>query len=57
MVKNSTYVKPALLSGRGLLATFVGLLLTGQVLAETAGRVNFVVGEVSAISNDGSRRL
>ena len=57
MVKNSTYVKPALLSGRGLLATFVGLLLTGQVLAETAGRVNFVVGEVSAISNDGSRRV
>ena len=57
MVKNSTYVKPALLSGRGLLATFVGLLLTGQVLAETAGRVNFVVGEVSAISSDGSRRV
>lgn len=57
MVKNSTYVKPALLSGKGLLATFVGLLLTGQVLAETAGRVNFVVGEVSAISSDGSRRV
>lgn len=57
MVKNSTYVKPALLSGRGLLATFVGLLLTGQVLAETAGRVNFVVGEVSAIGSDGSRRV
>lgn len=57
MVKNSTYVKPALLSGKGLLATFVGLLLTGQVLAETAGRVNFVVGEVSAISSDGNRRV
>ncbi len=57
MVKNSTYIKPALLSGKGLLATFVGLLLTGQVLAETAGRVNFVVGEVSAISSDGSRRV
>jgi hypothetical protein len=57
MVKNSTYTKPALLSGKGLLATFVGLLLTGQVLAETAGRVNFVIGEVSAISSDGSRRV
>lgn len=57
MVKNSTSIKPALLSGKGLLATFVGLLLTGQVLAETAGRVNFVVGEVSAISSDGSRRV
>lgn len=57
MLNHSTSGQHTLLSGKGLLAAFVGLLLTGQALAETAGRVNFVVGEVSAISNDGSRRV
>ncbi len=57
MLNHSFVGQHTLLSGKGLLAAFVGLLLTGQALAETAGRVNFVVGEVSAISSDGSRRI
>lgn len=57
MLNHSSVGQHTLLNGKGLLAAFVGLLLTGQALAETAGRVNFVVGEVSAISSDGSRRV
>lgn len=45
-----------LLNPKGLLTALVAVLLSGHAIAETAGRVNFVVGEVSAISSDGSRR-
>lgn len=44
------------LNPKGLLTAIVAVLLSGQALAETAGRVNFVVGDVSAVSTDGSRR-
>jgi hypothetical protein len=46
--------KPAL-SGRGVLAAAVALL-SGQALAETAGRITFVNGEVTASSPDGRTR-
>jgi len=46
-----------LLNAKGLLAALVATLLTGQALAETAGRVTFVTGEVVAISSDGQRRV
>jgi len=45
-----------LLNPKGLLTALVAVLLSGHAVAETAGRVNFVVGEVSAISSDGNRR-
>lgn len=47
--------KPSL-SGKGLLAASVALV-SGQALAETAGRVSFVSGEVTASQADGNSRL
>ena len=44
------------LNARGLLAVFVSCLLSGQAIADVAGRVNFVSGKVEAIAADGSRR-
>lgn len=47
-----------LLNPKGLLAAMVAVLLSGNAIAETAGRVNFIVGEVAAINiADGSRRV
>ncbi|MDF2446925.1 MAG: hypothetical protein K0S46_2161 [Moraxellaceae bacterium] len=46
--------KPVL-SGKGLLAASVALL-SGQALAEAAGRVSFVTGDVSVSAADGSKR-
>lgn len=46
-----------LLNGKGVLAALVGCLLTGQALAEVAGRVTFVVGQVNAISATGEKRV
>lgn len=46
-----------LLNAKGLLTAMVTVLLSGQALAGTAGRVTFVSGEVTAISSDGSRRV
>lgn len=43
------------LSGRGLLAAAIALL-SSPALAETAGRVTFVTGEVTASAPDGSTR-
>jgi hypothetical protein len=44
------------LNARGLLAVVVSCLLSGQAIADVAGRVNFVSGKVEAIAADGSRR-
>lgn len=46
--------KPVL-SGKGLLAASVAML-SGAALAETAGRVSFVTGDVTASTADGSTR-
>lgn len=46
-----------LLNGKGLLLAMITAILSGQALADTAGRVSFVTGEVAAISNDGGKRL
>lgn len=51
------FQKQPLLNAKGLLTAVVATLLTGQALAETAGRVTFVTGEVVAISSDGQRRV
>lgn len=45
-----------LLNAKGLLTVMVATLFSGQALAETAGRVTFITGEVIAISSDGNRR-
>lgn len=45
-----------LLNAKGLLAVMVATLFSGQALAETAGRVTFITGDVVAISSDGNRR-
>ncbi len=46
-----------ILSPKGLLAAMVATLLSGQALADTAGRVSFIFGDVSAVNTiDGSRR-
>ena len=44
------------LNAKGLLTAFVSCLLSGQVIADVAGRVNFVSGKVQAVSADGARR-
>jgi hypothetical protein len=44
------------LNARGLLTVVVSCLLSGQAIADVAGRVNFVSGKVEAIAADGSRR-
>ena len=44
------------LNAKGLLTAFVSCLLSGQVIADVAGRVNFVSGKVEAVSADGNRR-
>lgn len=44
------------LNARGLLTVIVSCLLSGQAIAEVAGRVNFVSGKVEAIATDGTRR-
>lgn len=49
--------QPIQLSAKGLLSAMVATLLCGQALAETAGRVTFVAGQVNIISADGQRRL
>ena len=46
-----------LLNGKGLLLAMITAILSGQALADTAGRVSFVTGEVAAISNNGGKRL
>ena len=51
------FQKQPLLNAKGLLTAVIATLLTGQALAETAGRVTFVTGEVVAISSDGQRRV
>lgn len=45
----------SVLSGRGLLAASIAML-SGHAVAETAGRVTFISGEVTASSPDGSTR-
>ena len=44
------------LNARGLLTVVVSCLLSGQAIADVAGRVNFISGKVEAIAADGSRR-
>jgi len=44
------------LTGKGILGFFIGCILSGTSLADVAGRVNFVSGNVQAVSADGSRR-
>ena len=39
------------------LAFFISALLAGQALAEVAGKVSFVSGQVNAIALDGGERL
>lgn len=46
----------SLLSGKGLLAAMIATLVCGQAVADVAGRVTFVVGQVSATASDGSKR-
>lgn len=48
-------ISKPVLSGKGLLAASIALL-SGQALAETAGRVSFVSGEVTASSAGGGAR-
>ncbi|PTQ88882.1 FecR domain-containing protein [Agitococcus lubricus] len=48
--------RTALLSPKGLLSAMVAAFVSGHALADVAGRVNFVSGEVSAVASDGSRR-
>ena len=45
------------LSNKGLLAAVIASFACGQAIAEVAGRVTFVSGQVTAISNDGSKRV
>lgn len=45
------------INGKGLLSILIGCLLSGISIADVAGRVNFVSGNVEAISTDGSRRI
>ena len=45
-----------LLNAKGVLAVMVATLFSGQALAEAAGRVTFISGDVVAISSDGNRR-
>lgn len=49
-------IRPNLLNPQGLLAAMVAMALSGAALADTAGRVNFVTGEVVAVKSDGSKR-
>ncbi len=50
------YGTHSLTPSRHLLAFMVAALCCGQAMAEMAGRVNFVMGTVSAISVDGTKR-
>jgi hypothetical protein len=45
------------LSGKGLLAAMVATLVSGHTIADVAGRVTFVVGQVTATGSDGSQRV
>lgn len=49
--------KQSLLTGKGVLAALIGCLVSGQALAEVAGRVTFVVGQVNAITANGEKRV
>lgn len=49
--------KQSLLTGKGVLAAFIGCLVSGQTLAEVAGRATFVVGQVNVITANGEKRL
>ncbi|MDP2226775.1 MAG: FecR family protein, partial [Moraxellaceae bacterium] len=49
------HFKPVL-SGKGLLAASIAGLLSGHAVAETAGRVSYVTGDVTATGTDGSTR-
>lgn len=51
------FVSHAFSQSRYLLATALGVLFSHTALAGTAGRVNFVVGEATAISPDNKQRL
>jgi hypothetical protein len=44
------------LSRKGLLTALVSCLLSGQAVADVAGRVNFITGKVQAVAADGTRR-
>ena len=44
------------LNGKGLLSLLIAYTLSGTALADVAGRVNFVSGNVEAVATDGSRR-
>ncbi|HNB19500.1 MAG TPA: FecR domain-containing protein [Agitococcus sp.] len=44
------------LNGKGLLSLLIAYTLSGTALADVAGRVNFVSGNVEVIATDGSRR-
>lgn len=48
--------KPMQLSTRGLIAAAIAGTASGYAVAEQAGRVNFVTGDVKATSTDGSVR-
>ena len=50
-------IQPRLLSPQGLLAALVAMTLSGAAIAETAGRVNFVTGAVTAVSPTGGKRI
>nr|HNH45382.1 FecR domain-containing protein [Agitococcus sp.] len=47
----------SLLTGKGVLAALIGCLVSGQTIADVAGRVTFVIGDVTAISSNGTKRV
>ena len=49
--------KHTLLTGKGVLAALIGCLVSGQTIADVAGRVTFVIGDVTAISSNGTKRV
>lgn len=49
--------KQSLLTGKGVLAALIGCLVSGQTIADVAGRVTFVIGDVTAISSNGTKRV
>lgn len=49
--------KHTLLTGKGVLAALIGCLVSGQTLADIAGRVTFVVGQVNVIAANGEKRI
>ncbi|WP_297925805.1 FecR domain-containing protein [uncultured Agitococcus sp.] len=49
--------KQSLLTSKGVLAALIGCLVSGQTIADVAGRVTFVIGDVTAISSNGTKRV